>query len=806
MTFPYPGDDPSLLLSIASDIVAAQSCIAQLSGHVSTAKNDLASAWQGQAADMANADLATIATALPSMASRLSAAGTAVDQYQSVAFSVRYEVDHLRSEYSRLSTLLSGAQMAYDQAPHFGEVNQMTDAQVKAHQAGIATNEAHVHGQLEELTHQYRLQVEKNDAAATACASALRNSYTVTHYAGSTLTNDTLVNGFSLGSLQVARFQAMHDLGVKLANELKNHHELDGSWAKLAHQLAQGAAPYVDDPEFAATFYATLGPQLTQTLPDLFTDSGSTTVVADLPVFTRMFSTAVSHASLDSGMAAIMQVFTTPNKGRLASWDRGVMCSNGSFPSTFLAQAARANALDDLANNNFDNDYRGHMVAPAWAYQLGLSNDEIGLWTHDLGGNPDASREALATMGNGSLDVNIPADPGSAYAKNIHTLLGYSGQPQDPSVSTGVGEVFASAAGANNETDGAHSIGATDFAKALFTDMGTGHDAGDAQPLAAGSYAKIGASYLQEMAAGAPQLYAGDGVGALNANHLIIGDNPGFAISSDYAKQFMKSFVGDTGATAAFDTAAGLAAHHAMLAGARVDAAGLSSGQTPYAFKDASGAYGSVAGSENAAQVAVVGKQVEDQERANELIKGVLSVGVDMLPMGKLAEDGGSALIHAGEDLAGSSAGDIARYAGTHLANASDSWWDASKHAANMGLENVYGAAPDSQAQLDALKDAPHQVAMLSDYERLSVLREAGWPGTSHIPPGLIGDDGQLKSPGQVLSNPSLAKQFYEYMGSTTAATFDGPGPGGNGNSVYEQAQSGSDGYLAGYGRSGGGE
>ena len=109
MTFPYPGDDPSALLGIASDIATAQGYVGHLATHVSTAKTDLAAAWQSEAADMANADLGVIAKALPSMATRLTAAGTAVDEYQSVAFGVRYEVDHLRSEYTRLSTVLSGA-------------------------------------------------------------------------------------------------------------------------------------------------------------------------------------------------------------------------------------------------------------------------------------------------------------------------------------------------------------------------------------------------------------------------------------------------------------------------------------------------------------------------------------------------------------------------------------------------------------------------------------------------------------------------------------------------------------------------
>ena len=68
----------------------------------------------------------TLTKALPDLAKRLGDASNAVSAYQSVAFQVRYEVDQIRLQYGKLSTLLSGEQGEYARAGRLGEVNDMT--------------------------------------------------------------------------------------------------------------------------------------------------------------------------------------------------------------------------------------------------------------------------------------------------------------------------------------------------------------------------------------------------------------------------------------------------------------------------------------------------------------------------------------------------------------------------------------------------------------------------------------------------------------------------------------------------------
>jgi hypothetical protein len=547
----------------------------------------------------------------------------------------------------------------------------------------------------------------------------------------------------------------------QLADKLKNNHELDGNWAKLAHQVAGDMAPYMNDPYFASAFYGELGPQMTQMLPSLMYESGSDTTAEDIKTFSHTFGTAVSNQQDDPHMADVANSFLNTPKVSTIAWDRAAMASNGDFPPDWLAKAARYNVLDDFAENGQDGfggmGYQGTPNGPM-AYDMGLPQDTVALWTKDLGQNPVAAREALATMGNGNPDdVHIPSDPSGAYQTNIHKLMVYGKENDYPGdVSDAYGSAFAAASGANDESDGAHSADAIAFTKALFNDMH--QDNGLAQPNGSQYLAKIGASYVQELAAGNDQ--EGTSVTGVDANGRIAGDNAAFGVPPELAKEFMKTFVGNPEATKIFDTAAGQAAHHAMLAGAQQDVGLLHDGKSAYGFNDAAQAYGSVAGSENGAAIQVVGKQVEDEEHAAETMRGILSLGVDMIPAGKLAESAGGVFLKI-----------------------SDSVWDAMKHGSNMGLEHIYGAEPGSQEQLNHLKDASYQTAMVGDYERTAILREAGYPGTDDIPKDLLTADGQMVNVATVMNDEHLRAEYYDFMHEGANAP---QGTLGHGASVYE--------------------
>jgi hypothetical protein len=557
------------------------------------------------------------------------------------------------------------------------------------------------------------------------------------------------------------------------ADKLKNNHTLDENWAKDAHAVAGEVAPFMNDPYFASAFYGELGPQMTQLLPDLMYQSGSHTTAADIKTYSHMFGTAVSNAQDDPTMQSVADSFLNTPPEAATSWNRAAMMSNGDFPPDWLAKAARYNALDTFAakgSEGFGMGWQGTPNGPE-AHDMGLSDDALALWTKDLGQSPAAAREALATMGNGNPDdVTIPSDPSAAYQSNIHKLMEYGKENDYPGdVADAYGSAFAAASGANDEHDGAHSADAIAFTKALFNDMH--QDGGLAQPNASQYMAKIGASYVQEMAAGNDQ--EGTSITGIDANGHIAGDNAAFGIPPELAKEFMKTFAGNPDATKIFDAAAGQAAHHAMLAGAQQDRTLLAEGQSAYGFNDAAQAYGSVAGSENGAAIQVVGQQVEDEEHAAETMKGILSLGVDMIPAGKLAEDAGGV-----------------------FAKISDSVWDAMKHGTNMGLEHVYGAEPGSQQQLDNLNNASYQTAMVGDYERTSILREAGYPGTDAIPSDLLTSDGQMINVATVMSDDHLRQEYYDFMHDGANA---GQGTLGHGASVYELAKNAAGRYDAAY-------
>ena len=535
---------------------------------------------------------------------------------------------------------------------------------------------------------------------------------------------------------------------------MRNNHELDGSWAKDAHDVALEAKPYLDDPYYAAAFYGRLGSQLTQLIPSMLYESGSKTGAGDLATYSHLFGTAVSNENDDPGMTAVANSFLTKPAYGYVSAERAAMASHGDFPPDWLAQAARVNVLDNLAKNGAQgSDGMGFDQNGMMPTSLGQPNNLVAAWTQDLGRNPQASREALATMGSDSSDVHISGDASAAYQANVHKLIAYGkseGYPGD--VARGYGAAFQAASGANDEKDGAHSAQAADFAHALFDDLQ--HDSGDVQSVAADNFARISGSYVQEMAAGAAQSAdAGSGF-------TIPGTHPAFTLSPEETRNVMKSFVGDAGATKLFDDAAGAQQHAAQVAAARVDA--HSSAADADHLEKTSSAFGAVAGAENSATREVVGERDESAEHQKDLVRGVISAAVDLIP---------------GEKVAEAVPGTV---------------WDIAKHVTNMGLEQAFGATSDPR--FDALNDTSHAMAVTGAYEQLSVLHEAGYPGTQNVPSSLIDHStGQLLPVGKVLSDPALQTAFHSYMQQQAQQH------GSNTTSVYDETTRSTNGFQGGF-------
>jgi hypothetical protein len=554
---------------------------------------------------------------------------------------------------------------------------------------------------------------------------------------------------------------ALQDKARQYADQLRGA-TVDGQWGATAHHVASAVQPYLDDPFFAAAFYAELGPAGAQALPQDLVASSSPTGAQDLAVFSHLFGTAVSNSALAPGMAAVADFFLrTPNTPGV-SVARAELVSNGSFPPDWLAQAARANALDLVAHKGamaFD----GLAASPADTDRLGQPTEPVAAWLFQLARSPQAAREALATMGDSTLDLNVPTDMIADYGDSVDALIRYGHtNARGDQVAAAYGAAFAAAAGVNDETDGQHSSSAAEFTQDLFDRMGS--DAPLINSDGAGmSFAKIAASYIQELAAGRDLIE--DQVMGTDPIDRLPGQNPAFSVPPSVVYSVMKSFVGNESATESFDKAAGAAAYQAMIDGARADMVLLAANDQAYQFVQANAAYGTVASAENKAAVDVVGEQVRTEQEQRDRAAEVLKSALELAPVGRAAEAIG---VEAPELI-----------------------WDLVKLSGGHGLDAIFAGRVPDQQRLDDLRASGQDVPLAGVYVRVEALRQAGYPGTDRIPADLLDHNGNMKKVAVVMNDPALELTFYEYL--RTDATFDtGHGVGA---SVATLARDGSRNY-----------
>lgn len=758
--YPYPGDDPASIGSVSETLGICSNELTYLNQSLTKVQSGLSSAWVADAATKCNADIATLIKFLPTGASKLAAAGKAATTYQTTLVSVRREVDGLRTQWTTLQNKLSADATNYT---HETEFNDTKGA------AATIQDEQRLQSTVSELDLEYYAQVTKSNTAAETCGAALRaasgewtDSPTGEHQ------TQSLDDVLGLGKLGVLHDIEMHDLAVKYADDLKNNHKLDSNWGKQAHQVALAMAKYGNDPAFAAAFFAELGPQMSQTLPTFLSESGDPDAYADIQAYSKAFGVAVTNASMDPGMKPVMDAYTSAGGSDGSAWDRGVMTHFGTFPPAWIAQAADASALNGIAGRQegkdvpgWYEDMRNRMGGPEIP---GIENNVAALWLSNVQGSPEASRLAIENMGwDGEHN---------AVSTNIKSIIDYAGQADSRDLSNvsaynqAYGKVFEAASGADNEIDGQHSAAASTFAAGVFDAFGK-----EDHPYTTGaeaSLAKLGGSYVQEMAAGVPvgdnasdtKLLSGEEVVPVPGDNGYPGQNPAFAIPKELQSKFMATFVGDPNATTTFDNAAGSQYHDALVAAARAD--GVAEPGQNETMNHVAKAYGTVAGIENHTTTEVVGEADEAAKEANENLKSILSLGLDAIPGEKIAE-GVPGIV-----------------------------WDMSKHLGNMGLESTFGETDDPR--FDALGEKSHEIALAQPYETLSILHEAGYPGTDQVPPSLLDPTThELLPMGKVLDDPQKVTALQDYLNYTKNH------PPANHTSVYDKSSDVAGNYSGGY-------
>jgi hypothetical protein len=85
---------------------------------------------------------------------------------------------------------------------------------------------------------------------------------------------------------------------------------------------------------------------------------------------------------------------------------------------------------------------------------------------------------------------------------------------------------------------------------------------------------------------------------------------------------------------------------------------------------------------------------------------------------------------------------------------------------------------------------------MVGDYERTSILREAGYPGTDAIPQDLLASNGQMINVATVMNDEHLRQEYYDFM---HAEANKPAGTLGQGASVYELTKNAAGRYDAAY-------
>jgi hypothetical protein len=525
------------------------------------------------------------------------------------------------------------------------------------------------------------------------------------------------------------------DAGRALAGRLNDLDETSRASAEEIHRIALELEQYKNDPDFISAFYVALDRRnRLLTLPDFIAGCGSKTGREDWKVFSEAFGTAVSAQYPAPHFDAIRRSFTEPARNRPAEWSRGAYLAYGRFPADWVASTARANALDEFANEP-EQDWRGGISMARW---LDLPEDNIALYLEALGRNGEAARDAITYMGY--------PDHGHSRRENIESLLDYS-RLNDP-VADAFGRTLAAGSGVGDETMGDHSVAASAFAfDAIVT---VGNHKGGVEWVMKDSMGEIAASYAPEMLTGSRM---DDGLSRESEIYApanfegIPGVDPEFYLSPTDTYRFLKTFAEEDWMSRPFDQAMGELQQKILREAAHADAAAIKRGeQDPENFEKAVGAFGSLAGFAYEAQLGVRGNMDEFDAKMRGLMKDLVTVGViDRVPGGQ--------------------------YLGEFA-------WKSIKFAAGKGL-GVW--VEGGKTRVDGLKDEDLRLIQATRYSMAIALIDAGWTLDSQ-PRTPFAERGRLLPFFELAKDQTKLDAFNDWLdeNNRTRVSFDDKGDDAN--------------------------
>ena len=280
--------------------------------------------------------------------------------------------------------------------------------------------------------------------------------------------------------------------GKALAEQFKKAGPDD--YMRLASQLAD----HEYDPEYAAAFFAGLGPELALQVPYLIRKYGEHGKVGYLIRSASVaFGSAVSGGRDVPGFDAVIKLVAGPLDGQEQDGLAALVCA-GKFPPEWLAGLAKTYALRpmyDQAVSETDVSRAGIDSSDRDAYQLFL---------RALGNNPEAARLAFGGIAAEHPVSMSPLDRllKAAQPDLRYTLTAFARLAQtDSKVAEQLGRAYASASGAYDEQDGRHSKEAGYFAFTVMTTMP--HVNGGVPKTMKPGMSQIAGSYATEITEGA---------------------------------------------------------------------------------------------------------------------------------------------------------------------------------------------------------------------------------------------------------------------------------------------------------------
>jgi hypothetical protein len=512
-------------------------------------------------------------------------------------------------------------------------------------------------------------------------------------------------------------------------------------------------ADHQNDPEYAAAFFAALGPELSRRLPSLIRENGEHGKVGYLIRSTSAaFGAAVSGGRDVPGFEDVLK----PMFGPLEADDRegvaALVCA-GKFPPEWLSELVKTQVLRPLyAKTLPDRELSrpGIESVDHRAYELFL---------RALGNNPEASRLAFTGVAaehplpRSSLDdlLGTPVKSSLPQTLAVFTRLAQT----DAKVAEQLGRAYAAASGAYDEQDGHHSQAAGAFAFTVMTTLPHVRD-GVPQPMSR-AMSQIAGAYATEITEGAngddrrdKQVTAFAPVKSATP-----GLNPMFGLSPKDTYLFLKTFADSDEDMRPFEQGMGALTRRLVAEGVHLEKLRQQGKIVPGApgLERIMASLGYVSGLQLQAEKQVRGKLDAEDARSEALLRQMVGLGIDY----------GSVFLPG---IGGAGAELLSEWA-----------WETIKQYNSKALDSAFDG--EGSTRLAKLSDKTFQETLGSEYSMVQLLMASHYtmdvtpqammkdPGKYHLPypgVGFVDSNGTVLPYSQISGNPKMLDNYLAWL------------------------------------------